>query len=396
MSIIVPKIFQNCSYEYRIKDIKYAQCHIFTDANPCKLLKELHEAKDFRKYFFGTIPLILATFAILINIAYGILLIELWRRKKLISMCRHSFLLSRTISSILALILLYIVLIAWKLEIFQYASAAAFILIGSLSFLTLAGTYVAMTTLLYLAIVHPLRYRYAVNVSRCFIVITILWLISIAFSLFLGLYGATLFYPETAPIYCSFDQCQQPIAIFVTFLLIAFFITVIAFYLIILYFIHNRDRDGRLGIDIAAKSNVRTMNRLALNMVTFTAGSLPILIVMAIAAINLKNFAILGLGDKSSCKTFLYGRLFLQVEILACIAAIVWVLAMIFDPIINFFADSKSIDLTRPCWARQQQISCMNPTAMAITSIQMDKMDTSLMTFFNSCSKKFISCNSFD
>uniref|UniRef100_A0A1I7V6P4 G_PROTEIN_RECEP_F1_2 domain-containing protein n=1 Tax=Loa loa TaxID=7209 RepID=A0A1I7V6P4_LOALO len=332
MSIIVPKIFQNCSYEYRIKDIKYAQCHIFTDANPCKLLKELHEAKDFRKYFFGTIPLILATFAILINIAYGILLIELWRRKKLISMCRHSFLLSRTISSILALILLYIVLIAWKLEIFQYASAAAFILIGSLSFLTLAGTYVAMTTLLYLAIVHPLRYRYAVNVSRCFIVITILWLISIAFS----------------------------------------------------------------GIDIAAKSNVRTMNRLALNMVTFTAGSLPILIVMAIAAINLKNFAILGLGDKSSCKTFLYGRLFLQVEILACIAAIVWVLAMIFDPIINFFADSKSIDLTRPCWARQQQISCMNPTAMAITSIQMDKMDTSLMTFFNSCSKKFISCNSFD
>ncbi|VDO56699.1 unnamed protein product [Brugia timori] len=53
------------------------------------------------------------------------------------------------------------------------------------------------------------------------------------------------------------------------------------------------------------------------------------------------------MGDKSSCKTFLHGRLFLQVEILACTAAIVWVLAMIFDPIINFFADPNFIDSIR-------------------------------------------------
>ncbi|VDM08901.1 unnamed protein product [Wuchereria bancrofti] len=347
MSTIVPEIFQNCSYEYRIKDIKYIQCHIPMNANPCKLLKELHEAKDIRKYLFATIPLILATFAILINIAYGILIIELWRRKKLGSLCRYSFLISRTISSILALILLYIILIAWKLKIFRYASAAAFILIGSISFLTLAGTYVAMTALLYLAIVHPLRYLYLVNITRCFIVIAILWLISIAFSFFLGLYGATLFYPETAPIYCSFNRCQQPIAIFIVFLLCAFFIIVIAFYLIILYFIHNRDRTDQLETDITMRNNVRTMNRLALNMVTFTIGSLPILIVTAIATANLKNLTTLGLGDKSSCKTFLHGKLFLQVEILACTAAIVWVLAMIFDPIINFFADPNFIDSIR-------------------------------------------------
>ncbi|KAK6103027.1 hypothetical protein QQG55_10855 [Brugia pahangi] len=59
------------------------------------------------------------------------------------------------------------------------------------------------------------------------------------------------------------------------------------------------------------------------------------------------TYLLTGLGDKSSCKTFLHGRLFLQVEILACTAAIVWVLAMIFDPIINFFADPNFIDSIR-------------------------------------------------
>uniref|UniRef100_A0A0R3RRU1 G_PROTEIN_RECEP_F1_2 domain-containing protein n=1 Tax=Elaeophora elaphi TaxID=1147741 RepID=A0A0R3RRU1_9BILA len=376
MSSTVPEIFHNCSNEYRPKDIKYVQCRVPIDANLCKLLKELHEAKDIRKYLFATIPLVLATFAILINITYGALIIELWRRKKLSSLCRYSFLLSRTLSNVLALILLYIVLIAWKLEKFQYASAAAFILIGSLSFLTLAGTYVAMTTLFYLAIVHPLRYMYTINVTRCFLIITILWFSSIAFSFFLGLYGATLFYPETAPIYCSFDQCQQPIAISIAFLLSAFFVTVIIFYLIMLYRIHTRDRGGRLEMDAIARNNVRTVNRLALNMITFTVGSLPILVVAAIATVNLKNFSVLGLGDKSSCKTFLHGRLFLQVEILACIAAIVWVLAMIFDPIINFFADPKFVDSIRSWPLHQQQISCItfqNPNAAGVTSIQSNK-----------------------
>ncbi|CAG9530504.1 unnamed protein product [Cercopithifilaria johnstoni] len=387
MSTTVPKIFRNCSHEYRSKDIKYVQCHIPTDANPCKLLTELHEAKDIRKYLFATIPLILATFAILINIAYGILIIELWRRKKLSSLHRYSFLLSRTISNILALILLYIVLIAWKLEIFRYASAVAFILIGSLSFLTLAGTYVAMTTLLYLAIVHPLRYLYAVNVTRCLVVIIILWFISIAFSLLLGLYGATLFYPETALIYCSFDRCQQPIAIFVAFLLSAFFIVVIIFYLITLYFLRKRDRSSRLETDIIGRNNMRAMNRLALNLMTFTVGSLPILVVITIATVNLKNLAVLGLGDKSSCKTFLHGRLFLQVEILACIAAVFWVLAMIFDPIINFFADPKFVDSVRSWWIRRQPISCIKCQNSSITAIiskqsrhgQMDNVGTSVM-----------------
>lgn len=46
--------------------------------------------------------------------------------------------------------------------------------------------------------------------------------------------------------------------------------------------------------DMVIRSNVRTMDRLALNIVTFTVGSLPILIVIAIATANLKNFTVLG------------------------------------------------------------------------------------------------------
>lgn len=55
------------------------------------------------------------------------------------SLHRYSFLMSRTVSSVLALVLFYIILVAWKLEIFRYASAAVFILVGSLTFFTSAG-----------------------------------------------------------------------------------------------------------------------------------------------------------------------------------------------------------------------------------------------------------------
>lgn len=353
MNSAIPVIFQNCVKEYRSKDIKYVNCNIPLYADPCKLLKELHEAKDIRKYILAAVPLILATFAILLNVAYGIFIVVMWRKKKLGSLHHYSFIMSRTVSSVLALVLFYIILVAWKLEIFRYASAAVFILVGSLTFFTSSGTYVAVTTLLYLAIVHPLRYRYSISVSKCFVAIAIIWLISVAFSLCLGLYGATLFYPETSPIHCAFEQCQRPVAIVVTSFLSIFFVVVVAFYLIMLYFIHNRDYSGRLETDDAlAKSNIRTVNKLALNMLTFTAGSLPILIVAAIATANLKNLAALGLGDKSACKTFLNGRLFLQVEILACVAAIVWVLAMIFDPVINFFADPRFMNSICSCWTR--------------------------------------------
>ncbi|VDM94345.1 unnamed protein product, partial [Onchocerca ochengi] len=235
-------------------------------------------------------------------------------------------------------------------------------------------TYVAMTILFYLAIIHPLKYLYIVTVTRCIIVISILWLLSIAFSLFVGLFGATLFYPETAPIYCSFDHCQLPTAIFIVCLLSVFFIAVIAFYLMMLYFIHNRNRAGLLENDIAARNNVRTMNKLSCNMITFIIGSLPIIIVGIIATINLKKLAVLGLGDKSPCKTFQHGRLFLQVEILAFIAVIVWMLAMIIDPIINFFGDPKFKNVSwRICQKQIPFTDFQNPVVTTAFAMRKDE-----------------------
>ncbi|KAK6742825.1 hypothetical protein RB195_010222 [Necator americanus] len=55
----------------------------------------------------------------------------------------------------------------------------------------------------------------------------------------------------------------------------------------------------------------------------------------------------IGEGEKSPCKTYLNSRLFVQVEILAATAAIVWLLAMIFDPIINTVADRKIMAMLR-------------------------------------------------
>uniref|UniRef100_A0A1I7WUH2 G_PROTEIN_RECEP_F1_2 domain-containing protein n=1 Tax=Heterorhabditis bacteriophora TaxID=37862 RepID=A0A1I7WUH2_HETBA len=86
------------------------------------------------------------------------------------------------------------------------------------------------------------------------------------------------------------------------------------------------------------------MNRLGMNMATFAVGSVPILIVCIVALSNLKSLSSLGEGDKSPCKTFIYSRLFVQVEILASVAAIVWLLAMILDPVINTMADYKLME----------------------------------------------------
>ncbi|VDN45489.1 unnamed protein product [Gongylonema pulchrum] len=141
------------------------------------MIEELHEAKDIRKYVLAAVPLILATLAILLNVAFGIVVTVMWRKKQLSSLHRYSFLLSRTLSSVLALVLFYVVLIAWKMEIFRYASAAAFILR-----IHIPGTYVGMITLLYTAIVHPLRYRYSITVSKCLAAIAVIWLISVALS----------------------------------------------------------------------------------------------------------------------------------------------------------------------------------------------------------------------
>ncbi|KHJ76997.1 hypothetical protein OESDEN_23383 [Oesophagostomum dentatum] len=93
--------------------------------------------------------------------------------------------------------------------------------------------------------------------------------------------------------------------------------------------------------------HIRAMNRLGMNMATFAIGSIPILVVCIVALANLRSLASLGEGEKSPCKTYLSSHLFVQVEILAATAAIVWLIAMILDPIINTAADRKIMSMLR-------------------------------------------------
>lgn len=57
----------------------------------------------------------------------------------------------------------------------------------------------------------------------------------------IALLGATLFYPDTAPVRCPFASCQRPFAVVVTCVIAAFFITVISFYVIMLYRMHQHN-----------------------------------------------------------------------------------------------------------------------------------------------------------
>ncbi|VDL87812.1 unnamed protein product [Nippostrongylus brasiliensis] len=93
------------------------------------------------------------------------------------------------------------------------------------------------------------------------------------------------------------------------------------------------------------------MNRLGMNMATFAIGSVPILIVCVVALVNLKSLSSLGEGEKSPCKSYRNARLFVEVEILASTAGIVWLIAMILDPVINTVADRKITEMLKS-WVR--------------------------------------------
>ena len=54
---------------------------------------------------------------------------------------RYLFLLSRSSSSLLALVLFYVVLIYWKAGTFNYYTAMIFILVGGLNFLSICGPF---------------------------------------------------------------------------------------------------------------------------------------------------------------------------------------------------------------------------------------------------------------
>uniref|UniRef100_A0A914S8C9 G-protein coupled receptors family 1 profile domain-containing protein n=1 Tax=Parascaris equorum TaxID=6256 RepID=A0A914S8C9_PAREQ len=256
-------IFANCGNELHVKDEKYFQCRIPEGADPCMMLKmDLAKEGQCGKLWQPncTIP----AYRCLLQIAAheGRHARRPWKH-------RYVFLLSRTLSTVIALALFYAILLAWKFAGFEYTSVTIFILVASITFLTFAGTYLAMTWLLYMAVVHPLKYRYVVTATRCWIAVTAIWIISIAFA----------------------------VSFVVTCVIAAFFITVISFYVIMLHRMHQHNlhcpRENQEQ-GPSKVNNVRTMNRLAFNLITFAIGSMPILIVTIITAVNLQHLAHLG------------------------------------------------------------------------------------------------------
>lgn len=145
-----------------------------------------------------------------------------------------------------------------------------------------------------------------------------------------GIFGATLFYPETAPITCLYESCQKPLAIVLVVVLAVCYLTVLIVYMLMFLRMHYRNRkiarQGNFTREPSIERNTKAMNRLSFNLISFAFSKLPILIVSIVAAANLQHLASLGNGEKSPCKTFMNGLLYFQVELLASIAAIIWLI----------------------------------------------------------------------
>lgn len=145
-----------------------------------------------------------------------------------------------------------------------------------------------------------------------------------------GIYGATLFYPETAPINCEFYSCQQPLAIVLVITLAICYVTVLAVYVLMFSRMRYRNKKNMEKSEItrqpSIERNIKAMNRLSFNLISFAMSKLPLLVVSIVALINLEHLSSLGNGEKSPCKTFMNGKLYFDVELLAAIAAIIWLI----------------------------------------------------------------------
>ncbi|KAI6239114.1 G-PROTEIN-RECEP-F1-2 domain-containing protein [Aphelenchoides fujianensis] len=315
MSAVNP--FANCRDYRGEKDDKYVQCLANTSGDPCTLIRDLHRAKEFRTYFLAIIPFVLSVVCIVINLLFIYLAYLHVLRRRRSSKKRYTFLINRSISAVIAQILLYIVLITWKARKLQYSSAAMFLLVGGLSILIYSGTYLIVT---------PLWYKQKVTIQLCLWIIAIIWVLSVGFSIMFGLLGATLFYPESAPIHCEYYRCQFPMSIRLKNASISD---------------QRGQQEGNTQERLVThERNVRTLNRLSMNLIAFAVSKLPLLIVATVALSNLHDLTShLGFGDKAPCKTFSNASLFYQVEILASIAAILWLLGMSVDPLISIGSD---------------------------------------------------------
>ncbi|MFH4975027.1 hypothetical protein AB6A40_001736 [Gnathostoma spinigerum] len=309
--------FDECRDIVTDHDKKYEKCELFDEENACDLLEALHEVKNFRRYGLIAIPVVLSIFAVFTNAIFMVFIIRGWKNDMIGSKQKYVFLLNRTIANLVSLLLFYASVIKWKLGGgFDYKSTTLFIFLAFLNFFTLTGTYIGMTFILYCAVKHPIKYRIWVSVSHCIIAVCVIWVLSVFPSVITGLLGATLFYPETAPINCDFHECQQPFAVVLISVLSVTYMTVIIFYLIMLQ--QMRQRRTKITTERNASwlsvSSERTMYKLAFNLITFAVGSLPILFVCIVATARLEIITILGYGPRGSCKTFTNADLFLKTK----------------------------------------------------------------------------------
>ncbi|CAD5221923.1 unnamed protein product [Bursaphelenchus xylophilus] len=333
--------FKHCQEYIPDKDDKYIGCLNFTNSeDPCWYLKELHRAKGFRQVSLAVIPFILSSLTLLFNVLFIYVVLKLVFHRGKSSRKRYSFLINRAISTLTTQLLFYVLLIIWKTGGLIYWTSFFLLCLGGISVFTHAGTYIVMTWLLYEAVTRPLWYKTKVVMKFCLICITVIWSVSCILSLGLGLVLATLFYPETSPFFCDYYTCQFPVFFcFVVVISISYF-SVIFFYGFMLIRIRMKPEfHHSVEGDITVTRNMRTLRRLALNLITFSIWKIPLLIVGILSLAELDDLRQLGYDQKSSCKTFKNAKLYYKAEMFGSIALCLWLLGLGMDPIINIIID---------------------------------------------------------
>ncbi|GMR43029.1 hypothetical protein PMAYCL1PPCAC_13224 [Pristionchus mayeri] len=368
LTSIPPPIFQGCSnYRPGGSDDKYGNCNVSDPVEACRLLGKLHEVKEYRTYFLAIVPVILSVFAFLFNALFLFLQWMVWRKAGSGHRKRYALILFRSFTSLLTLLCFYILLIVWQGGGLNYASVAVFIFIGSHDFFCIASTYLVLTGILYTAVVHPIFYKLKFRLVHCYAIVGCIYLVTMILSVCFGLFEASLFYPDTTPIPCPVDSCGFPVAIVIVVLLALGSLTVVLLYIILLLRMRSRNRAELRTASVKSnesrtsqkRSSVVAMNRLAINMATFTIATMPLLAISIYTLVNFSNLSTLGQGEKSPCKTYLNSDLFVELELLASAAALIWVLSMVIDPVVNMLADPKLVEETKRIGGRiKEKVTC--------------------------------------
>ncbi|VDK41687.1 unnamed protein product [Anisakis simplex] len=278
-----------------------------------------------------SIPFSLSLLAALFNGTFGVLTLHFYMRCKRFVDHHHALLLSETISALLHQLLLYCSLIAMSFNSeFGYTSTAAFFSIALATLFVHSGSYFANTSLLFLAIVRPLKYRSPLTARQSIRLLTVIWLSSSLIATCMGLSAAALFYPQSTSIKCLLDRCKWPLGFMIVCVFAIFYVVVILLYLIMIWHLNKR------------RHNDMQKQRLTLQLIAFTLSGAPILGVSAFTLLNLDRIKLLGLESSSPCAFFLKCDLFAQAERLVCVNVSACILPMIIVPLINCYVDGHT------------------------------------------------------